>query len=514
MGGDTVCKDVLAKAEVDRGSNFHKRGKVLEAVSCYEKALQYLDVCETKVIPLVRRSEVVAEALHLLAAARTQLLQKNYGGAEEDDEIDDSCDRGQRVPCSISPSEQAVVQHSVAMMKAALECLPGGADEKRARIMHSTGVALILLGADSSKEALDNFRRSVQLLPNWWSARVNLCKAIRRRAKCAPMDEQRKLDEEAVCCMREMASQRPDEPRAFYRLGMALKSVGKTSEAIEALETHVSKTELLGLEATGKLPHTRHWLAVLKGETTTTAPPEYVSELFDYYAEKFEHHLVEKLHYNTPSLLMEDLACVDLSAVHRCADLGCGTGLMGPPLRAHGLRGLLEGVDLSEGMLLQCHKKGGRGVGYDRLLCGDVADIFTHLPTEPSMEEPVPVERPERNPEREKRGSSEASFFQLVVAADVFVYIGDLLPVVRIVSQWLAVQGVFAFSTECVHQSGPFEYRITETGRYVHNPDFIRQLCEGEGLEFVSVRPVVLRMNGGKPVTGHIHVMRKLCEQS
>lgn len=30
----------------------------------------------------------------------------------------------------------------------------------------------------------------------------------------------------------------------------------------------------------------RHWLAVLRGETTATAPAEYVAGLFDGYAER------------------------------------------------------------------------------------------------------------------------------------------------------------------------------------------------------------------------------------
>lgn len=51
----------------------------------------------------------------------------------------------------------------------------------------------------------------------------------------------------------------------------------------------------------------RHWLAVLRGETTASAPAEYVAGLFDGYADRFDEHLVETLEYRTPELLSQEL---------------------------------------------------------------------------------------------------------------------------------------------------------------------------------------------------------------
>merc|ERR1712232_724873 len=145
----------------------------------------------------------------------------------------------------------------------------------------------------------------------------------------------------------------------------------KAAEAFEAAAASPDSKSPAAFAA-WKTANARHWLAVMRGDNTATAPPEYVATLFDDYAEKFEEHLVLKLHYSTPGLIAEDICKLGLSITtwQRGADLGCGTGLMCPPLRKLGFRGRLKGVDLSEGMLLQALKKGGSGVGYNRLLCG------------------------------------------------------------------------------------------------------------------------------------------------
>lgn len=257
-----------------------------------------------------------------------------------------------------------------------------------------------------------------------------------------------------------------------------------------------------------KTAQASHWLAVFKGDTTATAPAEYVACLFDSYADHFEDHLVKELHYSTPGLIAEDLQKLGAPAKtwQRAADLGCGTGLMCPPLRGLGFQGRLEGVDLSEGMLLKAVDKGGPTVGYARLLCGDIPDIFTPLHSTCGETAAVKVEKVQVEAPRLDRPPDGSSHFDLVVAADVFVYIGDLEPTFKITSQWLSQGGYFAFSTEALEAHSGVDYRLTDTGRYTHNPSYINELGQRFGFKFCSSRPVVLRMNSGKPVNGHIFV--------
>ena len=66
--------------------------------------------------------------------------------------------------------------------------------------------------------------------------------------------------------------------------------------------------------------------------------------------------------------LLDGLRSVDWAAARHAVDLGCGTGRTGAWLRARGLGGTLDGVDLTPEMLARAR---GRGI-YDRLVEADV----------------------------------------------------------------------------------------------------------------------------------------------
>merc|ERR1712100_27561 len=145
-------------------------------------------------------------------------------------------------------------------------------------------------------------------------------------------------------------------------------------------------------------------------------------------------------------------------------------------------------------MLLKALDKGGPGRGYDRLLCGDCVDIFTPLQTPSECDSTeVVIERPSPNRDHVPLDDSR---FDLVVAADVFVYIGDLAEIFRTTSHWLTRSGVFAFSTEALDEGVLPDYELTATGRYCHKPSYVQRLAATVGLKVCDCRPVVLRMNG------------------
>ncbi|CAK0806481.1 unnamed protein product [Prorocentrum cordatum] len=240
-----------------------------------------------------------------------------------------------------------------------------------------------------------------------------------------------------------------------------------------------------------------HFLAALRGDATAAAPAQYVAGLFDAYADRFDDHLVNDLGYRTPQMIADEIqrAAPCQAGFECCADLGCGTGLTVPLLRQLGVR-RLEGVDLSAGMLRKARENYGPGVGYDRLVCGDLVDIFA--------------------PEGQ---GSPAPTFDLVVAADVFVYVGDLAPVLSATSQCLArPHGLVVFSTEAPPRGGGANedagrvpaggFRLGPQGRYLHSAAYVRATAEACGLTLTRRSSVVLRYNGGKPVHGHIHVLR------
>src|SRR5262249_1312301 len=120
----------------------------------------------------------------------------------------------------------------------------------------------------------------------------------------------------------------------------------------------------------------------------------HVAALFDEYAPRFERSLVGDLAYRGPALLKTALSNVRQPlAFRRMLDLGSGTGLAGEAFQASCVE--MIGVDLSQAMLA---KAGSKGL-YRNLLCQDALAFLENQP---------------------------AASAELVLAADVFVYLGDL----------------------------------------------------------------------------------------
>lgn len=270
--------------------------------------------------------------------------------------------------------------------------------------------------------------------------------------------------DEAIECFRLALDHRPDFSGALKNLASALHAKGRSGEAIR----HYLR--VLDID-----PHdasARHLLAALGGEATETAPREYVVELFDDYAERFDEHLAS-LEYRLPELLRQSVARVAGAdaAGWRIMDLGCGTGICGPLFRD--MADHMTGVDLSPRMI---EKARGRGV-YDVLLVADITEAMANA------EAPV----------------------DLVLATDVFVYVGDLAAVFRACRGGLRAGGLFGFSTESHAGEG---YFLGEYGRYAHARPYVDGLAEDNGFSVVSSEPVTVR-RGPHPVTGDLYILRR-----
>ncbi|HZY16931.1 MAG TPA: methyltransferase domain-containing protein [Ramlibacter sp.] len=208
----------------------------------------------------------------------------------------------------------------------------------------------------------------------------------------------------------------------------------------------------------------RYCLAALSGEPAPPAPPRhYVEQLFDAYAEGFDAHLVEALQYRAPAILVDGL---DRSSFAAALDLGCGTGLCGPLLRPRVQR--LVGVDLSANMVDQARRRGA----YDQVVQADVAE---HLA---------------RTPER----------YELLIAADVFIYVGALDAVFAGAARVLQPGGVFCFSAEAA--DGQDDLVLRASLRYAHSERYIRMLAGQHGFAVRHVARHPLRIDQGRPVAG------------
>lgn len=252
----------------------------------------------------------------------------------------------------------------------------------------------------------------------------------------------------------------------WFRLGEFHEAAGMTDAAVEAWrmaatldpEDHAGATLKLALAGAAPLPD---------------APPSaFVETLFDQYADRFDASLVGALGYRAPALLAEAIeAAAPGRRFRRALDIGCGTGLMGERLR--GQCDDLEGHDISAEML---RKAMARGV-YDRVVKSDIRTLG--LPP---------------------------AHADLIVAADVFMYVGALEAAFSMLARALAPGGFFAFTVEALARDDSLSLR--ETRRYAHGESYVRSVLESSGLVPVSVAGAVLRQDRGQPVQGLVVVAR------
>ena len=204
-------------------------------------------------------------------------------------------------------------------------------------------------------------------------------------------------------------------------------------------------------------------------------PPAHVRALFDDYAERFEDSLVNRLGYRAPHLIAEEIAAAgDGRRFGLGVDLGCGTGLMARALAGRVDR--LEGVDLAPAMV-----EAARATGlYATLSVGDVtADLA---------------------------GRGDGSV-ELITAADVFCYLGDLGGVLAEGARVLREGGLFAFTIETGAETDAAQLR--DSLRYAHGRGPLEAAAKRLGFAVARRRDAVLRRDRDRDVLGTIYVLTK-----
>lgn len=255
----------------------------------------------------------------------------------------------------------------------------------------------------------------------------------------------------------------PDNVNALFVLGEVCRELGDH----DAARRHWERcAELDPTDHTG----VRLALAALGALPTPPCPdPGWIATLFDSYAGAFDRHLTETLGYVGPELLA-DVARAwagERAGALAVADIGCGTGLAGAALRP--LARSMVGVDLSPNMIALAEE---RGI-YERL---DVAELVKWLQATPE------------------------SKFDLIVAADVLNYIGDLAPALTGVRERLAPGGRLIATLEEMEDPMTDGYELAPALRYRHGQGYVGRVAAEVGLKLVTSRPVNLRKQAGEPV--------------
>lgn len=309
-------------------------------------------------------------------------------------------------------------------------------------------------------EALAAFDRVLVLQPGRCEAWVRHGQALQQLDR--PEDALRSYDK-ALSIDAGMAP-------AWTQRGNVLKDLGRCVEAAQAYRK--------ALAAGGDAQMLGYFLAAVEPpsdprDVPAIAPAPYVQALFDNYAQSFDTHLVEVLHYQAHTVLVAQLAQLQRARFKRALDLGCGTGLCGPLLRP--LAEILEGVDLSQQMLEQAR----------------TLQVYAHL---------VQADLVQYLRTTDQR-------YDLVLAADVFIYIGDLAPLFGAVAQTMDPQGLFCFSIETPDGTGEFELKASL--RYGQSEAYVRRLAAQNGFELLTLLRAHIRQEKQQDIAGLYVVLRK-----
>ena len=258
----------------------------------------------------------------------------------------------------------------------------------------------------------------------------------------------------------------PDWTAGWFQAGGYLEKAGERDQAMRAFDLVLKASPADRFGARLKLAH-------LRGEAIDAPQTAYVEALFDDYAAKFDKSLVEKLGYRVPALLSEMIERqMPDHPFKLCVDLGCGTGLMAQALGNKADQYI--GIDLSAAMLAKAQDK----ELYERLIKADLID-----------------------------GMAQAGPADLIIAADVFMYLGSLEPVIEAAAAHLSAEGLFAFSVELSTAGRDCELRPSM--RHAHNAAYVRRCLAASGFETIEVKSAVIRMDGDSPIEGLLTVARK-----
>jgi predicted TPR repeat methyltransferase len=242
-----------------------------------------------------------------------------------------------------------------------------------------------------------------------------------------------------------------------------LESQGKTDAAVTSFK------EVLRLDPDNV--GAKHMLSALTGQRTASVPDVYVEGLFDRYAVRFDQSLVEQLKYNVPKLIAELLLKYQsVAPLGSIMDLGCGTGLAGVELKDFCQE--IEGIDLSEKMLAKAKQKNV----YSKLNHTGIIEYLADAPLD----------------------------FDLFLSTDVFVYVGELSEVFRLIKSRNKRHGRLAFSTEHTEKA---DFFLEASGRYSHSKNYIDSLCDKFDYQLLNFSTIDLRKSGSEFITGGLYLL-------
>ena len=319
-----------------------------------------------------------------------------------------------------------------------------------------TRLALVeaLQTADDLKGALDAARQANALSPNVVPAVLALGDTLQLAGHLPT----------AIAEFQRALRLDPDSFEARFKLGCAWAEAGEADKALEQY----------ALVPPGAVANLAAKIAAAEAmRTQTRSDAGYVRHLFDQFSSDYDARMRGQLAYRAPEILRELAGLVipgarDLDAL----DLGCGTGLGGEAFAD--IVAAIDGVDLSPAMIELARARGL----YRELV---VADIEAFLQT-------------------------FGAPYDLVLAADTLVYLGELTATFSGVASRLKPGGIFLFTVELAREA---DFELGPKRRWRHSERYLRRSAQAAGLDVAGHLVCSPRSEAGAPVEGLAVALRK-----
>ncbi|HXJ02368.1 MAG TPA: tetratricopeptide repeat protein [Micropepsaceae bacterium] len=319
---------------------------------------------------------------------------------------------------------------------------------------------LALLQLRRPEQALPCFEQALALKPGFLDAQSSRATAL--------LELKRPAD--AVAGFDRALAIDPRHAISWNNRGNALAAMGRFDEAIGSYDR--------ALALMPDIPQAKENRdnALFELKRANRCPPGYMRNLFDNFAQHYDETMLGRLGYAAHLHLrtLADRVLPSMGVPWRILDLGSGTGLVGETFKDLATGGRLDGIDLAPRMIEAAR---GRGI-YDDLILGDIETVLA-----------APGPR-----------------YDLILAADTMIYIGDAQPTFRGVASRLVPGGFFLFAVESKEGEG---WEQTPMHRFRHSESYLRQLAHDTGLDFVDIMPCTLRHEASVPVPGFAVALRK-----
>ena len=246
-------------------------------------------------------------------------------------------------------------------------------------------------------------------------------------------------------------------------------------------------------------------------------PKEFVAELFDSFADTFDEKLLQNLSYKVPmfvgslahKLLTNTREKGNEGAMYRAVmDAGCGTGLAGRYLRPliHTDDGVMIGVDASKKMLdkaATCTLLSGCGLDQEGKQQPSMDGVTVDKPLYESLLQMDLEDMTISNTLQPLQTTTKA--FDLIVAADVFVYFGSLDNIIKTFSNISSPSAHLIFSCElATEEEAPLGWRLLPNGRFAHTKTHAVEIASKYDYELIHYEEITPRTEKGEPVRGHL----------